>query len=78
MRSSAEQPDRAAPAKLRPFFYLPFAHSEEMDDQDYSLALSEAHDAETGDVDTLKWAVLHREIIRRFGRFPHRNRALGR
>ena len=70
--------DKAVEAPLRPFFYLPFEHSEDMADQDNSVALCEAHDAETGDVDTLKWAVMHRDIIRRFGRFPHRNAALGR
>lgn len=63
---------------LRPFLYLPFTHSEAMADQDRSVALYEAHDAATGDIDSLKWAVIHREIIRRFGRFPHRNAALGR
>ena len=63
---------------LRPFFYLPFMHSETMADQDRSLALYEAHDAETGDFDSLKFAVMHRDIISRFGRFPHRNSELGR
>ena len=70
--------DQAVEASLRPFFYLPFEHSEDMADQDRSVALCEAHDAETGDVDTLKWAVMHRDIIKRFGRFPHRNAAYGR
>jgi uncharacterized protein (DUF924 family) len=63
---------------LRPFFFLPLMHSEAMGDQDRSVALYEAHDAETGDLDSLKYAVMHREIIARFGRFPHRNAALGR
>jgi uncharacterized protein (DUF924 family) len=63
---------------LRPFFYLPFEHSEALEDQDSAVALFEAHDAATGDVDSLKYAVMHRDIIRRFGRFPHRNAALGR
>jgi uncharacterized protein (DUF924 family) len=70
--------DKRLDAKLRPFIYLPFEHSEDLADQDRSVALCEAHDAETGDVDTLKWAVIHRDIIRRFGRFPHRNACLGR
>ncbi len=49
-----------------------------MEDQDRSVALAEAlRDAE-GDAATLRWAVLHRDIIVRFGRFPHRNRVLGR
>ena len=66
-----------APA-LRPFFYLPYEHSERMADQDRSIALCEKHRDATGDADTLKWAHLHRDIIQRFGRFPHRNRCLGR
>ena len=66
--------DRQIEPILRSFFYLPFRHSEDLTDQDYSLALS----AEAGEADGLKWAALHRDIIVRFGRFPHRNRALGR
>jgi uncharacterized protein (DUF924 family) len=53
-------------------------HSEDLADQDRSVVLYEAHDAETGDVESLKYAVSHRDIIKRFGRFPHRNAALGR
>jgi uncharacterized protein (DUF924 family) len=63
---------------FRQFFYLPFSHSEDVADQDRAVALYEAHDAETGDVESLKFAVIHRDIIRQFGRFPHRNPALGR
>jgi len=70
--------DQAVEPALRPFFYLPFEHSEAIEDQDLSVALFEAHDAATGDIDSLGWAVRHREIIQRFGRFPHRNPALGR
>jgi len=70
--------DQAVAAELRPFCYLPFEHSEAIEDQDRSVALFEAHDAATGDVSSLDWAVRHRDIIRRFGRFPHRNAALGR
>ena len=66
--------DRQVDPALRNFFYLPFAHSEDLADQDFGLALC----AETGDADNLKWATVHREIIARFGRFPHRNAALGR
>lgn len=66
--------DRQVEPELRSFFYLPFEHSEDMADQDYNLALC----AETGVEDDLKWAVIHRDIIVRFGRFPHRNAALGR
>jgi uncharacterized protein (DUF924 family) len=66
--------DRQVEPALRNFFYLPFEHSEDLTDQDYGLALC----AEAGDPDSLKWAGIHREIIARFGRFPHRNAALGR
>jgi uncharacterized protein (DUF924 family) len=63
---------------LRPFFYLPFEHSERLEDQDRAVELSRAHRDATGDEGTLKWAELHRDIIVRFGRFPHRNVPLGR
>lgn len=70
--------DQELEAELRPFFYLPFEHSEVPADQDRSVALCQAHATETGDTSTLKWAIEHRDIIARFGRFPHRNAALGR
>jgi uncharacterized protein (DUF924 family) len=66
--------DRKVEPLLRNFFYLPFMHSEGLADQDYGLALC----TEAGDPENIKWAGLHRDIIVRFGRFPHRNRALGR
>jgi uncharacterized protein (DUF924 family) len=66
--------DRKVEPILRNFFYLPFMHSEGLADQDYGLALC----TEAGDPENIKWAGLHREIIVRFGRFPHRNQALGR
>ena len=59
---------------LRPFFYLPFEHSEDPADQERALALFGALPGK----DPGKWARLHADIIRRFGRFPHRNAALGR
>jgi uncharacterized protein (DUF924 family) len=59
---------------LRGFFYLPFEHSEEPTDQERSVALHEA----AGDAEGLKWARHHRDIVARFGRFPHRNAILGR
>jgi uncharacterized protein (DUF924 family) len=70
--------DRRIEPALRGFYYLPFEHSEELVDQDRSVALCEAMKAETGDEGNLKWAIAHRDVIARFGRFPHRNRALGR
>lgn len=68
--------DREAPAELRVFFYLPFEHSERLEDQDRCLALCQALDAHGSD--WTRYAELHRDIILRFGRFPHRNAALGR
>lgn len=60
--------------ELRGFFLLPFEHSEDLADQELCLALA----AELGDPDLIKWAGIHHVIIARFGRFPHRNAALGR
>jgi uncharacterized protein (DUF924 family) len=62
-----------APA-LRTFFYLPFMHSEALADQERCVALYRA----IGDADNLRYAEGHADIIRRFGRFPHRNEILGR
>jgi len=58
----------------RAFFYLPFEHSEERDDQALSLQLFTA----LGDPQIMTFAQKHHDIIARFGRFPHRNAALGR
>jgi len=66
--------DRAFPPNERTFFYLPFEHSENLADQERCVALTRA----SGDAEALKWAELHADIIRRFGRFPHRNAVLGR
>ncbi|MFI4935685.1 MAG: DUF924 family protein [Caulobacterales bacterium] len=70
--------DRAVEAQLRSFFYLPFMHSEDLADQTLGLELHEALARDTGDPDAAKWARDHFAIIARFGRFPHRNPALGR
>jgi uncharacterized protein (DUF924 family) len=59
---------------MRSFFYLPFMHSEDPADQKRAVSFFRAQ----GDADGLKWADLHADIIRRFGRFPHRNALLGR
>lgn len=59
--------------EMRLFFFLPFAHSEDMADQDISVILNR----QLGQP-WLDHAQSHRDIIRRFGRFPHRNRILGR
>lgn len=68
--------DLAAPIELRMFFYLPFEHSEDLADQDLCLSLCEKLANESGP--SSEWAVMHRDIIVRFGRFPHRNAALAR
>jgi uncharacterized protein (DUF924 family) len=73
-RAIARGFDQQVDAGERPFFYLPFEHSEEMADQARCLALHRA----LGDAESLKWAELHADIIARFGRFPHRNAVLGR
>ncbi|HEY9217202.1 MAG TPA: DUF924 family protein [Phenylobacterium sp.] len=70
--------DKQVEPALRPFFYLPFEHSEDLADQDFGCGLCERLLEDAGDADTLKWARLHRDIIARFGRFPHRNACLGR
>ena len=59
---------------LRPFVYMPLMHSEALSDQDASVVLFEALGAQTN----LDFANIHRDIIARFGRFPHRNAVLGR
>lgn len=56
------------------FLYLPFQHSECLEDQETSVALFEA----LKDRENLRYALQHRDIIARFSRFPHRNRMLGR
>lgn len=56
------------------FLYMPLMHSESMVDQDKAVALYEA----AGLAGNLKFAQHHRDIVRRFGRFPHRNKILGR
>lgn len=65
------------------FVYVPFEHSEEMTNQDRCVALMESliqefPNLEKGLTDGLDYAKRHREIIKRFGRFPHRNDVLGR
>ncbi|MER9078821.1 DUF924 family protein [Mesorhizobium sp. M0895] len=59
--------------ELRVFLYLPYEHSEDLADQLKSMELTAAKAPSY-----LKYTVEHRDIIQRFGRFPHRNRMLGR
>jgi uncharacterized protein (DUF924 family) len=65
--------DQAIDPLLRMFVYLPFEHSEELVDQERAVELNRPLGGEA-----LKWAEIHRDIIQRFGRFPHRNPILGR
>ena len=71
-RSLARGFDRKIAHAERKFLYLPFMHSEELADQVRCVELFH------GDSENLRYAEEHADIIRRFGRFPHRNRALGR
>jgi uncharacterized protein (DUF924 family) len=73
-RAIAQGFDNAVSPQMRSFFYLPFMHSEELADQERCVALYR----EAADDYSLKYADEHADIIRRFGRFPHRNAILGR
>lgn len=66
--------DQSVDPALKNFFYLPFMHSEKIADQEICLQLMHAD----GDISSINAAVIHRDIISRFGRFPHRNAVLGR
>lgn len=66
--------DKALDARQRQFLYLPLQHSEDRRDQELSVKLN----ATLGNEDVLKYAQAHKDIIDRFGRFPHRNTILGR
>ena len=68
--------DVAGEASARPFFYMPFMHSEILADQERCVDLFRAMGS--GGEGGLRFAIEHRDIVARFGRFPHRNRALGR
>src|SRR5437899_3148815 len=70
--------DRGADRRIDPalleFLYMPFMHSEHLSDQERCVELFRS----SGNTDNLKYALDHADIVRRFGRFPHRNRMLGR
>ena len=73
-RSAVEREyDAAVSEQWRHFFYMPFMHSETSADQEHCVALFSALPG-----DMVKYAIEHRDIIARFGRFPHRNQVLGR
>ncbi|QIO36640.1 DUF924 family protein [Bradyrhizobium sp. 1(2017)] len=73
-RAIAKAVDRRVDPVLLEFLYLPFMHSEHLADQLHCVALFES----TDNAENLKYAREHADIIERFGRFPHRNRLLGR
>lgn len=66
--------DRELTEEQKQFLYMPFMHSENREDQQRSVELFTA----AGLKDALPYAIGHKEIVDRFGRFPHRNRTLGR
>jgi uncharacterized protein (DUF924 family) len=70
--------DKQFDVKIEPdkrvFLYMPFMHSESINDQDQSVTLFKT----AGLIENVKFAEHHRDIIRQFGRFPHRNAILGR
>ncbi|HLS69179.1 MAG TPA: DUF924 family protein [Kiloniellales bacterium] len=74
LESVAAGLDRQLGNAQRLFLYLPLEHSEELADQEQAVALI----TPLGDEEATRYAVIHRDIIARFGRFPHRNAVLGR
>jgi len=62
------------PVDMRLFFYMPFGHSEQLADQQFACTLFET----IGGEENIKSAIDHRDVVARFGRFPHRNEVLGR
>lgn len=76
--------DKQLPLMMRRFMYLPLEHSEDIADQHDCVAKMQAMVAEAPDAllasckDSVHWAEVHRDIVLRFGRFPHRNPILGR
>jgi uncharacterized protein (DUF924 family) len=70
--------DRELPAFQRMFLYMPFMHSESVEDQRRSVEMFERLAGEPGAPDVVSYAVAHKDIVERFGRFPHRNGILDR
>lgn len=81
LRLASELVDRGDDLRLqlfeRWFAYMPFEHSEFLNDQEESVRLFQQL-ADDGLADPLSWAIKHLDVIKRFGRFPHRNSLLGR
>ncbi len=82
LECAREELKRGDDLSLRPverqFLYLPFEHSENLDDQDVGVERMRSLEAFAETRGLTEWAERHRVIVRRFGRFPHRNAALGR
>ena len=70
--------DASLPAVQRWFAYMPFEHSEVLADQDRCVELMQPLDGDPATAGVVEWARRHRDVIARFGRFPHRNAILGR
>jgi len=70
--------DRLLDLWERWFLYLPFEHAEDLATQERSLALFRNLERDTGEAAPLAWAEKHAAVVRRFGRYPHRNAILGR
>jgi uncharacterized protein (DUF924 family) len=73
-RAIAKGHDDAFEMPVRQFFYLPHMHAENLDAQEECVRLCEAHTTP----ENVRFAVIHRDIIAQFGRFPHRNALFGR
>jgi uncharacterized protein (DUF924 family) len=73
-RAIARGADLRVDGSLLEFLYLPFMHSEHLSDQQRCIELFR----KAGNAENLRYAEDHADIIRRFGRFPHRNRIVGR
>ena len=69
-----EGDDQKLDYRMRPFIYVPFMHSESPSDHEEAMQLYEA----LGNEENLKFERLHKDVIERFGRYPHRNKMLGR
>lgn len=83
-KAIAEGVDREFPASWRIMFYLPLEHAENLADQNlcvamYELLLAATPISRRGEIEpSLDWARRHRDIVARFGRFPHRNQVMQR
>ena len=73
-RAIAEGMDERLPPAKRAFLYLPFQHAEDEADQARSVGLFTV----LGNPLNLDYAIRHQDVVKRFGRFPHRNTVLGR